>query len=84
MYLSDFGLSNRALSGSGLTSTGQFLGTPDYISPEQIEARAVDGRTDEYALACSAYTMLTGQPPFVRDESIAVMWAEVSAHAAGR
>jgi DNA-binding beta-propeller fold protein YncE len=78
-YLSDFGLSKRALSSSALTSTGQFLGTLDYIAPEQVEARAVDGRTDEYALACSAYTMLTGQPPFVRDESIAVMWAQVSA-----
>ncbi len=78
-YLSDFGLSKRALSSSALTSTGQFLGTLDYIAPEQIEARAVDGRTDEYALACAAYTMLTGQPPFVRDESIAVMWAQISA-----
>jgi serine/threonine protein kinase/DNA-binding beta-propeller fold protein YncE len=78
-YLSDFGLSKRALSVSALTSTGQFLGTLDYIAPEQIEARAVDGRTDEYALACSAYTMLSGQPPFVRDESVAVMWAQISA-----
>ena len=78
-YLSDFGLSKRALSVSALTSTGQFLGTLDYIAPEQIEARAVNGRTDEYALACSAYTMLTGQPPFVRDESVAVMWAQISA-----
>ena len=78
-YLSDFGLSKRALSSSALTSTGQFLGTLDYIAPEQVEARAVNGRTDEYALACSVYTMLTGQPPFVRDESIAVMWAQVSA-----
>ena len=78
-YLADFGLSKRALSVSALTSTGQFLGTLDYIAPEQIEARAVDGRTDEYALACSAFTMLTGQPPFVRDESVAVMWAQISA-----
>ena len=78
-YLSDFGLSKRALSVSALTSTGQFLGTLDYIAPEQIEARAVNGRTDEYALACSAFTMLTGQPPFVRDESVAVMWAQISA-----
>ncbi|MGI8446515.1 MAG: protein kinase domain-containing protein, partial [Streptosporangiaceae bacterium] len=78
-YLPDCGGSKRALAGGALTSTGQFLGTLDYIAPEQIEARAVDGRTDEYALACSAYTMLTGQPPFVRDESVAVMWAQISA-----
>ena len=78
-YLSDFGLSKRALSVSALTSTGQFLGTLDYVAPEQIEARAVTGRADEYALACSAFTMLTGHPPFVRDESVAVMWAQISA-----
>jgi serine/threonine protein kinase/DNA-binding beta-propeller fold protein YncE len=78
-YLSDFGLSKRALSVSALTSTGQFLGTLDYVAPEQIEARAVTGRADEYALACSAFTMLTGDPPFVRDESVAVMWAQISA-----
>ena len=78
-YLSDFGLSKRALSVSALTSTGQFLGTLDYVAPEQIEARAVNGRADEYALACSAFTMLTAHPPFVRDESVAVMWAQISA-----
>ncbi len=78
-YLSDFGLSKRALSDSALTSTGQFLGTVDYIAPEQIEGRPVDARTDEYALACTAFTMLTGAPPFTRDESVAVMWAQVSA-----
>ncbi len=78
-YLSDFGLSKRALSDSALTSTGQFLGTVDYIAPEQIEGRGVDGRTDEYALACTAFSMLTGAPPFTRDESVAVMWAQMSA-----
>ena len=78
-YLSDFGLSKRALSDSALTSTGQFLGTVDYIAPEQIEGRGVDARTDEYALACTAFTMLTGAPPFTRDESVAVMWAQMSA-----
>jgi serine/threonine-protein kinase len=78
-YLSDFGLSKRALSDSALTSTGQFLGTVDYIAPEQIEGRPVDARTDEYALACTAFTIFTGAPPFTRDESVAVMWAQVSA-----
>ena len=77
-YLSDFGLSKRALSDSALTSTGQFLGTVDYIAPEQIEGRPVDARTDEYALGCTAFTMLTGAPPFTRDESVAVMWAQMS------
>ena len=79
VYLSDFGLSKQSLSASGLTSTGQFLGTLDYVAPEQIEGRPVDGRTDLYALACAAFEMLTGAPPFRRDEGLAVMYAQISA-----
>jgi len=79
VYLSDFGLSKQSLSSSSLTSTGQFLGTLDYMSPEQISGRAVDGRTDLYALGCAAFEMLAGQPPFRREANLAVMWAQISA-----
>ena len=79
VYLADFGLSKRSLSVTGLTSMGQFLGTPAYVAPEQVEGRAVDGRTDQYALACTAFEMLTGSPPFERDDDLAIMWAHVSA-----
>src|SRR5579859_1067198 len=78
VYLSDFGLSKGALAASGLTAAGQLLGTVDYISPEQIEGRLVDGRADQYALACAAFELLTGQPPFRRDEATAVMFAQLS------
>ena len=78
VYLSDFGLSKQALSSSGITGTGQFLGTLDYVAPEQIQGRPVDGRADEYALACAAVEMLTGTPPFPREENLAVMWAQMS------
>jgi serine/threonine protein kinase/DNA-binding beta-propeller fold protein YncE len=78
VYLSDFGLSKGALAASGLTRVGQFLGTLDYISPEQIEGKLIDGRADEYALACAAYELLTGAPPFRRDEAMAVMYAQLS------
>src|SRR5215831_5158300 len=79
IYLSDFGLSKHSLGASAaLTSQGQFLGTLNYVAPEQIEGRPVDGRTDEYALACSAFEMLTGHPPFRRDETLAIMWAQLS------
>src|SRR5450631_3129273 len=79
VYLSDFGLSKGALSTSvGLTGVGQFLGTVDYISPEQIEGKPVDGRADEYALACAAFELLAGAPPFRRDEAMAVMYAQLS------
>jgi DNA-binding beta-propeller fold protein YncE/tRNA A-37 threonylcarbamoyl transferase component Bud32 len=79
IYLSDFGLSKHWLSSTTLTSTGEFLGTMDYVAPEQIEGNPVDGRSDQYALACSAFEMLSGAPPFRRDETMAIMWAQVSA-----
>jgi serine/threonine-protein kinase len=79
VYLSDFGLSKQSVSSNSLTATGQFLGTLDYMAPEQVEGRPIDGRADLYALACSAFEMLAGQPPFRRDDSVAVMWAQVSA-----
>ncbi len=78
VYLSDFGLSKTSLAVSGLTATGQFLGTLDYVAPEQIEGRQLDGRTDVYALACSAFEMLTGAPPFRRDQGMSVMFAHLS------
>jgi len=79
VYLSDFGLSKGPLATSALTGTGQFLGTLDYMSPEQLEGRPVDGRTDQYALACAAYELLTGIPPFRRDQGLAVAFAHLSA-----
>ena len=78
VYLSDFGLSKQSLSVTGLTSTGQFLGTLDYVAPEQIEGRQVDGRADLYALACASFEMLCGAPPFRRDQGLAVVWAQLS------
>ena len=58
------------MSSAGLTSPGQFVGTPDYSAPEQIQGRAVDGRTDQYALACVTYQLLTGALPFERDQGM--------------
>jgi serine/threonine protein kinase len=77
VYLSDFGLTLAAESLS-VTGSGQFLGTPLYASPEQIQGRTVDGRTDQYALACSAFAMLTGEPPFVREQGMAVLFAHMT------
>jgi serine/threonine protein kinase/sugar lactone lactonase YvrE len=78
VYLSDFGVSKGAMSAAGLTGTGVFVGTPDYSAPEQIEGRLVDGRTDQYALACVAYQLLTGVTPFHRDQGMAVLLAHLS------
>ncbi len=78
VYLSDFGLSKRALTSLGLTATGQLVGTLDYVAPEQIENRPVDGRSDLYSLACTAFEMLSGAPPFRRDQHLALLWAQLS------
>jgi serine/threonine protein kinase len=79
VYLADFGLSKMALSTStGLTATGQVWGTVDYCSPEQVRGNPVDGRSDQYALACSAFELLTGAPPFHREDSMAVAYAQAT------
>ena len=78
VYLSDFGLSKASLGTSGLTGTGEFLGTVDYCAPEQIEGRQVDGRADQYALACTAFELFTGAPPFHREPAAATIWAHMS------
>lgn len=77
VYLSDFGLAKSITAAATLTSTGQFLGTVDYMSPEQLQAKAVDGRTDQYALACTAYELLTGAPPFRRYDMAAAIAAQI-------
>ena len=78
VYLSDFGLSKTATSSAMLTQAGHFMGTLAYVAPEQIGGQTADGRADQYALACSAFELLTGAPPFSRDEPTALMYAQVS------
>jgi serine/threonine protein kinase len=78
VYLTDFGLTKRAaaLTG-GLTGTGHFLGTIDYVAPEQISSKPVDARTDIYALGCVLFECLTGQVPFRREEDASTLWAHL-------
>ena len=76
-YLSDFGITKTISPGTSLTSTGQIVGTIDYIAPEQIQGKPVDGRADLYALGCVLYHCLTGEVPFPREEAAAFMWAHV-------
>jgi serine/threonine protein kinase len=77
VYLSDFGIAKHSLSVSGLTNTGQLLGTLDYIAPEQIQGKPVDARTDIYSLGCVLYECLTGSVPFQNEVNVAVMWSHV-------
>ncbi|MBK3645125.1 MULTISPECIES: serine/threonine-protein kinase [Streptomyces] len=74
-YLTDFGLTKKSLSLTGFTSVGQFVGTLDYVAPEQISGRPVDGRCDVYGFACVVFETLAARPPFRRDDDMALLWA---------
>jgi len=74
-YLTDFGLTKKSLSLTGFTTVGQFVGTLDYVAPEQISGRPVDGRCDVYGFAGVVYETLAGRPPFRRDDDMALLWA---------
>jgi YVTN family beta-propeller protein len=78
-YLSDFGLTKRMTSDSGITGTGQFVGTLDYAAPEQFEGKQLDGRADVYSLGCVLYECLTGEIPFRRDNQAALVYAHLMA-----
>ena len=76
-YLSDFGVTKRVDTGVSITRTGQFVGTVDYVAPEQIKGEDVDGRADVYSLACVLYRCLTGEVPFPRDTEVATIYAHL-------
>ena len=76
-YLTDFGLTKEVSSQSGITISGQWVGTVDYIAPEQLEHGQVDSRADVYALGCVLYEMLTGATPY-SGTALQKMWAHVN------
>src|SRR5947208_4636816 len=76
-YLTDFGLTKRPDQTTGLTKTGQFMGSVDYAAPEQFEGKPLDARTDVYSLACVTYECLTGEVPFRRHQEAAVTYAHL-------
>jgi Protein kinase domain len=78
VYLSDFGISKQPAGASSLTLAGQFVGTLDYIAPEQIDGRDLDGRADLYSLGCAAYELLSGKPPFRQSQGLALVHAHLS------
>ena len=70
--VTDFGLARDLVRGADLTQTGMAMGTPLYMSPEQVEGGTLDVRSDLYALGATAYHLLTGVPPFQGDSAISV------------
>ena len=77
-YLADFGMSTAFPPGQ-VVATGQFTGTLDYIAPEQVEGHALDGRADLYSLACTAFELLCGTPPFGQEQGPTLMYAQLYA-----
>lgn len=77
-YLTDFGLVKRSASVGSLTRTGGWVGTIDYIAPEQLRGEPVDGRADVYSLGCVLFEALTGRAPFLREREVATLWAHIA------
>jgi serine/threonine-protein kinase len=77
-YLTDFGLSRR-LGDTTLATRSGPLGTIDYVAPEQVGGGSIDGRVDQYALACLVVHCLTGAPPFRGESDAAVLFAQLNA-----
>ncbi len=75
--ITDFGVAKIAASHQ-LTQAGTVLGTPNYMSPEQVQGKDVDGRADQFALAVCAYEMLTGEKPFAGEQLTTVLYKIVT------
>jgi hypothetical protein len=79
LKICDFGIAWAVDSTTHLTATGQTIGTPAYMSPEQCQGQQVDERSDLYSLGCVLYELLTGQPPFADGQPLAVMLQHLNA-----
>ena len=79
VYLTDFGITRRTTGGDTVTGTGEFIGSVEYVAPEQAAGETIDARTDVYALGGVANFTLTGRPPFPRDNSLATLFAHANA-----
>jgi ABC-type transport system substrate-binding protein len=77
-YLCDFGLARHVSSVSSLTGERGFVGTIDYVPPEQIEGGKIDGRADTYSLGCVLYECLAGRRPFDRESELSVVFAHLN------
>mgnify|MGYP001145325250 CR=1 FL=1 len=78
VMLADFGIAKIANDADGLTATNMTVGSVAYAAPEQLLGEPIDGRADQYALACTAYHLLTGRQPFVQTNPAAIIGSHLS------
>lgn len=78
IYLADFGIARRIDDSSAITDINVAVGTVAYAAPEQLKGAPVDGRVDQYALACTTYHLLTGAPPFTDSSPTVVITQQIS------
>ena len=79
VLLADFGIARELGDISGLTATNMLVGTTAYCAPEQLQGADLDGRADQYALACTAFNLLTGSAPFQHSNPAVVITQHLSA-----
>ncbi|ORV89901.1 hypothetical protein AWC11_13640 [Mycobacterium interjectum] len=79
VFLADFGIARRIEDATGLTATNMTVGTAAYAAPEQLKGEPIDGRADQYALACTAFHLLTGAAPYVDSNPAVVISQHVNA-----
>ena len=79
VYLADFGLARHIDDATGLTATNMTVGTVPYVAPEQLKGQRVDGRADQYALACTAFHLLAGAPPYADSNPAVVISQHIGA-----
>src|SRR5439155_431635 len=75
--ITDFGIAKLTTSDQ-LTRTGSIVGTPHYMSPEQVQGQTIDGRSDQFSLAVIAFEMLTGEKPYTGEHLTTVVYKIVA------
>ena len=78
ILLTDFGIARSTSVDAALTSTGTAVGTVDFASPEQLQGLNVDGRSDQYSLACTVFALLTGRAPFAASSAARVIASQLN------
>ncbi len=78
-FLADFGIARHTDDSAGLTATNMTVGTVFYAAPEQLKGESIDGRADQYALACTAFHLLTGSPPYGETNPAVVISQHINA-----